>query len=138
MMFAHEFEGSEFCIDSELNIDDFSLILRFPNLTCSTCMDSLFILLTQNFSPKDIKKITIIANQSHEQYLNQLKRIFKRSLPNILQIDKESMVLPIDTLEIPYFFVVKDNKCLNIFITNKNRSVDTMDYFDIIKKKYFI
>lgn len=137
MLIAHEFENNEFYFYSDLNIDKFSLILRYPNLSCSTCMDSLFVLLSNNFSTKDIKNITIIANQSHEQYLNQLKRVYKQSLPNILQIDKESMVLPIDKLEIPYFFVVKDNKCLNIFITNKDKSGDTMEYIDIIKKKYF-
>jgi hypothetical protein len=138
MFRAHNFEGYEICLDPDLNIENFSLILRYPQLSCTTCMDSLFYLLSTNFSKEEIMKVAVVVNHSHQQYLNQLKRLYKNSVPNITQIDEKSMVLPIDTLGIPYFFVVNENKCMNIFLTDKDKSDETKEYINLIQKKYFI
>lgn len=114
------------------------LILRYPKLACNTCMDSLLVNLSKMYTAQELFNIILLVDGSNDQYLNEVKRLYKFIIPNIVETDTHNQVLPLDELNVPYFFILDDkNKCHMIFIPEKDKVEDIRRYILLTKKVLF-
>lgn len=141
MFKAIRYEGyipDQFSIFDSLKISEEYLILRFPELACNTCMDSILFNISRNLTQQELKKVIILIDNSYKQYMFQLKRFNQFVFPNIIEVSNSIRILSLDESKIPYFFMINKSKtCSMIFIPDRNKPEETKDYLSLIQKKIF-
>lgn len=141
MLKAFKYEGFDFShhsIFDSLQIDNEKLILRFTELTCNTCSDSLLFIISRNFSKQQLKNVVLLVDNTQQEYLYQFKRLNRINYPNIIEINNNQTVSPLDELNVPYFMVINKYKIgTMIYIPERDNPDETKDYLSIIQKRYF-
>lgn len=109
------------------------LIFRYSFLNCQPCVDEVLRLLKMSMNEVDSSQILIFSNY---QLLNDLKKFrrINKIFDEVYKVD--SLNLPIDKLNIPYFFVLgKNMQVSHIFIPQKESPKTTERYLNMVKNK---
>lgn len=113
------------------------IIIKYSELNCNTCIDSLFSCINNHLNEQEKQYITILATYHNRNDLLTFKRINNLNYP-IYGID--SLDIPLENLNEPFIFILNDDYTIShLFIPHKERLQDTRRYFDIILndiKKY--
>ena len=120
-------DGNKFyCLKDVIHSE--CIVVRLSQNNCSPCINALMTILQK----QNMHNTIFFVNYENEQFLDDLKkykvqsRFFKAGL----------LPLPIDSLNIPYCFVV--DKALNIdniFIPNKDVLDQTIQYFEVMNRR---
>lgn len=107
------------------------LILVLSDRHCSTCVDQLLFTVRNEISEPDRGNILILfsgTGQTREQWNHRQKIL---SGVEFLEIREKCLNLPMDSLEIPYFFLVgPENKVSMAFATYPSLEVQTKAYIN--------
>ena len=107
------------------------LFFRFSALNCQSCIKHCENQLWSFYSSeKDTKNICYIVSD----FMDQSNEI---SYPNTINIDKNSLSIPAEEINFPYFFILNKGTIEHIFIPDLNNTELTTIYFKEIKKRYF-
>lgn len=145
--FTHEKENDNLKLESDLQLIDIvgnpvlakdiiktnSLVLRFSELNCGSCIDAEINALV-NHKDKIKKNIILIAYYQDKRDLFVFYKDFKnKGLANIkmyLLADK-GLNIPIDKLNTPYYFCVNSDLIMNnFFIPQKDKPTLSKVYLD--------
>lgn len=107
------------------------LVYRYTELNCQECI--VFGMLKL----KDIKTDNVVLlSHYHDFYL--FKTQSKALNGNEFSIYNVSDIMELDTLNVPYYFLLHKNKIVSdVFIPDKMFPEITKNYLEIIKQKYF-
>ena len=112
--------------------DKRKLVVRYSNLDCNVCVDS--IIKYSKLLATDIgrDKIVVCAKYDNKRDFHLLSRINK----NVLDIYKvDDTLLNLDDKGTPYMFVINDDNTIShVFIPHKEYPNLMMWYFDVVKK----
>lgn len=113
-------------------IKDKTLVVRLSQLNCQACIMAITPLL-QKLSDE---RIIFLIDYTNKRYFEEFK---KTCNDNHRLFKIESLALPLDTLNIPYFFILdKDLKTDCVFVPHKEMINQTERYLEIVKKKIAI
>ena len=105
-------------------------IIRYSELNCNVCIDSLFSCIDNHLNKKEKQQIHILASYHNRNDLLIFKRINNLSYP-IYRID--SLGISLENLNEPFIFVLnKDYSISHLFIPHKERPQDTRRYLNIV------
>lgn len=108
------------------------LVFRSSFLNCQPCVDEAVLSLKKIIKDVDSSQVIILANYRLLSDLKKFKRINKM-FNEVYQVD--SLNLPLEELNIPYFFMIdEDMKTNHVFVPQKELSVATDRYLSIVKK----
>lgn len=125
-------------ITDSFKINQPVLVVRFPELSCTTCMDSLITYLSENFHGKQLNDIYFLIDNTHRVYMRQFKRLHGITFPNIIEVEPSVEILKLDKNKSPYMFILDKNYITrSVFIPERDRPHETKAYIKIIKNKYF-
>ena len=106
------------------------IIIRYSELNCNVCIDSLFSCIDNHLNKKEKQQIHILASYHNRNDLLIFKRINNLSYP-IYRID--SLGISLENLNEPFIFVLnKDYSISHLFIPHKERPQDTRRYLNIV------
>lgn len=113
-------------------IKDKTLIVRLSQQNCQACIMAITPLL-QKLSNE---RVIYLIDYTNKRYLEELK---KTCNANYRLFKTESLVLSLDTLNIPYFFLLdKEMRTDCVFIPHKEMIIQMEKYLKIIEKKMII
>lgn len=103
------------------------IVVRFSQNNCQSCISTLMAL----FHKLNMKNVTFFINYANEHFLDDLKKYKVQS-----RFFKVGMMpLPIDSLNLPYCFIVdREMKVSNIFIPNIEYLDQTIQYFEMANR----
>ena len=106
------------------------IIIRYSELNCNVCIDSLFSCIDNHLNKKEKQQIHILASYHNRNDLLIFKRINNLSYP-IYRTD--SLGISLENLNEPFIFVLnKDYSISHLFIPHKERPQDTRRYLNIV------
>ncbi len=106
------------------------LVYRFSALSCSTCVDFGKNKIQDYFSDyKNSPDLLFVASGYPSNYQVDLK--------NFLNIGKNSLGLPLEQTNLPFYFILIDGIVQQVFIPDKSSSEYTDIYLEEIKRRYF-
>ncbi|MFA6481864.1 MAG: hypothetical protein WCW62_04760 [Bacteroidales bacterium] len=114
------------------------LVLVLSDRHCSTCVDQLLFILKNEFPEIQRGNILVLYSSSGkdgEQWTHRQK-----ILPgvNFLEIRDKSLRLPMDSLEIPYFFVTgRDHLAAQSYTPYPALELQTKAYLKLMVQRYF-
>lgn len=104
-----------------------TLIFRYTELGCSPCIDEQLEILNK-FQQESKQSIVILSYYRNIRNLGMLMRSHKLTIP-VYNFQLNLLPFQIDSLNIPYFFVLNQNHtCSHFFIPEKNYSELTESY----------
>ena len=113
-------------------IKDKTLVIRLSQQNCQACITVITPLL-QKLSNE---RVIFLIDYTNKRYFEEFKKTCNVS-HRLFKI--ESSIIPLDTLNIPYFFLLDKNlKTDCTFIPHKEILSQTQKYLEIIKKKISI
>jgi len=112
------------------------LVLKVSELTCSECYEQEIENLKKYQEKIGIRNILVLAKYNDIRFMLSFKRT--NQIPfNILKVLHDT-ITPIDTLNIPYYFVLNHGKEVSkIYIPNRNCSNESFAYYEMIIRDYF-
>ena len=126
---------------SKINMEDFALnspvlFLRFTEYSCHICVEQALKKIHNMHSSFKTEKFVIIASYENLRDLLLFKKNNNIDYP-IFTIDNDSLSIPLETLNFPYFFILnKKSQATNIFYPLTSSPELTDDYLEILIKKY--
>ena len=116
---------------------DNSIILRYSELHCNTCVNAMIEKLTQYSNYIGSKNIVLLLTSATPNYIRQLKKLKKNkfSVYNLTQ-NLENLF---NDVEFPYFFIIEKStmRINSAFIPQKEYPELIDKYFENIIKEYF-
>ncbi|HLO92366.1 MAG TPA: hypothetical protein VK172_14470 [Lentimicrobium sp.] len=109
-----------------------SLVLRYSELNCQSCVDIILKSLLSDTSFNENNTL-ILGYYREPDYLYQFKRINSVHMPifNIWALE-----LPPDTLNVPYIFLIDNYRVAhNVFIPEQGDSIAIKNYLSFAAKK---
>lgn len=117
---------------SDLSISTNKLILRYSMSNCSDCINYVLDVIKNNTHMLNNVDVIIWGNFQYARDAYVYKKI--NNIPYKVYHVKDS-ILPLDKLEIPYFFLLdKDNQVSHVFIPRKEIHQNTINYLNIINE----
>lgn len=114
------------------------LILVLSDRHCSTCVDQLLFTLKNEIAEINRDNLLIlfsIQESTHEQWTHRQKIL---TGVEFLEIRDKSLHLPMDSLDIPYFFITGPEHLANLTYTPyPSLEVQTKEYLNLIEQRYF-
>lgn len=105
------------------------LICRFSSLSCKSCVNFIEKKIKQHFTNIDSEPILFIEFEGgKESYLNGIRCI---------NIESNKIGLSIEETNLPFLFLLIDNKVQHFFLPDINFPEYTDLYLQNIKKRYF-
>jgi hypothetical protein len=118
--------------------DSKRLVLVLSDLHCSTCVDQLLFIVKNEINEQFRHKVLILFSASgstHQQWEHRQK-ILPGS--DFLEIPDQSLHLPMDSLENPYFFITgPDNRAKLTYTPYPSLEAQTKVYLTMIKERFF-
>ena len=112
------------------------LIFRYSELNCMACVEKEIIYLI-DFVERYNTKLVILSSYTNERDLYLFKRINRISDYIVYNIEEGVLKLPVENLNIPYYFVLDSNyRAINLFVPDKNFPERSVKYLNSIAKKY--
>ena len=137
-------EGSELNHDLELSdengdsiqlgsiITGFSLVFRYTELNCQSCVDLLLTTLRADSSFNKINTL-LLTYYKEPSYLYQFKRMNRLQYP-VFSIKNTG--LPPDTLNVPYLFLLDQSlKVSNVFIPEEGDTASIKQYLSFASQE---
>jgi hypothetical protein len=116
-----------------------SLVLRFSELNCEECINAEIDALV-NKKDKIKKNVILITYYQDRRNMFVFYKDFQnKGLANIKMylLPNEALLIPMDKLNIPYYFCVNSNlKMNNFFIPQKNKPTLSKVYLDYTLKRF--
>ncbi|MCD6564789.1 MAG: hypothetical protein J7K53_02490 [Bacteroidales bacterium] len=126
---------------SKISLEDFVLngpvlFLRFTEYSCHVCVEQALKKVHDMNSSFKTEKFVILASYENLRDLLLFKKNNNIDYP-IFTIYSDTLSIPIETLNFPYFFILNKNfQATNIFYPLTSLPELTDDYFGILRKKY--
>lgn len=126
-----------------LNFDSFvgnsrKLVLVLSDRNCSSCVDQLLFLVRTEISEIYRKNLLIlysVQGPSGDQWLTRQKIL---AGVEFLEIPDRGLQLPMDSLEIPYFFMTGPERMAGLtFTPYPSLEEQTKDYLNLIEMRFF-
>jgi hypothetical protein len=114
------------------------LVLVLSDRHCSTCIDQLLFLVKNEipFLYRDRILVLFSAGEHSRGQWERRQKIFAGT--DFLEIDDQSLNLPMDSLGSPYFFVTsREQAAMLSFAPYPALEAQTKEYLSLIKQKYF-
>jgi hypothetical protein len=114
------------------------LVLVVSAECCSTCIDQLLFTLKNEIRPLARRNLLVLFSTSGPERIlwNQRKNLLGGA--NFLEIPDKSLNLPMDSLDIPYFFVIGPERVARLAYTPyPSLEVQTKEYLNLIEQRYF-
>ncbi|WP_221659773.1 hypothetical protein [Bacteroides salyersiae] len=113
-------------------VDGKKLVMRYSELNCNVCVDSLLACLKERFDTIGWDKLLILATYHNKSNYYIFKRINK--LKNVYQID--SIGCSLEEYNIPFLFLLDEDYSVKYpFIPHKEIMRETESYLDFIVDK---
>lgn len=113
-------------------IKDKTLIIRLSQLNCQACIMAITPLLHK----LNNERVIFLIDYSNKRYFKEFKKTCNAN-HRLFKID--SLPISLDTLNIPYFFLLDKNlKTDCVFVPHKEMLEQTEKYIEIIKKRITI
>jgi len=114
------------------------LVLVLSDRHCSTCIDQLLFMLKNEINERNRENLLILfsGHESTQEQWSYRKKIITGV--EFLEIQDKSLQLPMDSLEIPYFFFSGPDHLTNLAYTPYPTLEDkTKQYLNLIEQRYF-
>ena len=113
-----------------------TLVVRFSELNCGECVNSILFKTQKLFKNKNIRVILLTSYSS----MNSSKIIRKQfKLSNIPAYNIVKLNLPVEECGYPYCFTIDSTfKVSNVFVPDRNVPSLTSTYFSMIENRYFV
>lgn len=113
------------------------LVLVLSNRHCSSCIDQLLFTIKNEIPELNRNRILILFSEeepTREQW-NHRQKILPGA--RFLEIRDKSLLLPLDSLDIPYFFITGPQHFTGLtYMPYPSFEVQTKEYLNLIKQKY--
>jgi len=122
---------------SSFAVNEPILVLRILGKDCSSCIDSLFVLMKSVLSDINDKQILVLTDEKNPRKVMVNQRLHGFSYPTCY-IEEGEIPISIES-ETPYFFVTDSS--ISIKLLHKfDPSIPklTQNYLQIIKKRFFL
>lgn len=127
--FILEKENSECVKLSELLSDEPTLIFRYSDLNCNTCVEAEFKNINQYLDKTNSNRLVILADYKNEDDLFRFKRLNQVEMP-IYNSKNNKLNLPVEGLNTPYFFIIDSTLVVrSLFIPNKAYPEFSKNYY---------
>ncbi|WP_269243371.1 hypothetical protein [Flavobacterium limnophilum] len=116
-----------------------SLVLRFSELNCGECINAEINALVNNKNKIKKNVILIAYYQDRRNLFVFFKDFQNKGLTNIQMylLPNEALLIPLDKLNIPYYFCINSNLIMNnFFIPQKDKSTLSKVYLDYTLKSF--
>jgi|GEM_PF-1678338 len=114
------------------------LVLVLSDRHCSTCVDQLLFMVKNEITEINRDNLLIlfsVQGPTREQWNHRQKIL---TGVEFLEIQDKSLQLPMDSLEIPYFFMTGPEHLADLtFTPYPTLEVQTKEYLNLIKQRYF-
>jgi hypothetical protein len=114
------------------------LVLVLSGRNCSTCVDQL-LFLVKNEIPEILRSHVLvlysIKGSAKEQWIHRQKIL---TGTEFLEIGDQSLQLPMDSLDIPYFFMAGPELVTGLaFAPYPSLEIQTKEYLNLIRQRFF-
>lgn len=114
------------------------LILVLSDRHCSTCVDQLLFMIKNEIPEINRDNILVlfsVSSPTQDQWRHRKKIL---TGVEFLEISDKGLKLPMDSLEIPYFFMTGPERLADLtFTPYPSLEVQTKEYLKLIKQRYF-
>jgi len=116
---------------------DNTLALRYSDMSCDVCVDSIVNRLNIYKDSIGLKSIVLLTNSQNTNYIRKFKKINRIDF-NIYILDETLDSIFVD-IGMPYLFIYSPNnkRINNMFIPQKEESRLTDEYLHSVALKYF-
>ena len=114
------------------------LVLVLSDRHCSTCVDQLLFTLKNEIPEISRENLLILFSASGPTRSQWRLRQEILAGADFFEIEEKSLKLPLDSLEIPYFFMTgPDHMAYLTFTPYPSLEVQTREYLKLIRQRYF-
>lgn len=118
-------------------VTDNMLILRYSEMNCDVCVDSLISKLDLYMDSVGIENIALFTTSQNKGYIRRFKKV------NKIKFDIYDIGLKLDSvltdIGVPYFFVLSRNRRVNNMFVPQSEYIDLTDkYLHSIYMKYWM
>ena len=111
------------------------LVIRFSELNCLDCVESMSFHLEKNFSEK-VQKVVILGSFSSERKLDVYLRSLNIGYFSTYNIPEGSLNEFVDRQNVPYTFMLSnDMRVDNLFVPDYQLPKLTSDYFEVMSER---
>lgn len=114
------------------------LVLVLSDSHCSSCVDQLLFMLKNEIAGKNRRNLLILFSKqgpTQDLWTNRQKIL---AGVDFVEIHEKSLHLPVDSLEIPYFFMVGPERMAGMTYTPyPSLEAQTKAYLSLIENRYF-
>jgi len=129
-------ENNKRCRINEISGANTTLIFRFSEINCTSCVETQFRLIRKYISKYGKNNIIIVASYSNIRNLTIFKRINEISIP-IYRIEQNQLCQKVESLNVPYYFLLEDEVEMRmIHIPSKEIPSLTLNYLNLIGKRF--
>jgi hypothetical protein len=129
-------EGIESDLNSHIG-DSRKLVLVLSDRHCSTCVDQLLFTIKNEIPEINRDKLLIlfsVQGPTREQWIHRQKIL---AGTEFLEIRDRSLQLPLDSLEVPYFFMTGPEHLADLtFTPYPTLEAQTRQYLNLIEQRY--
>lgn len=134
--FVTDEEDNDVLLSSIFN-KNYMLVLYFSEITCKTCVDSVFNLLNDYSQEVGTERIFILTSYKNKRDFNSFKRINQVNF-NIYNLHGEKLNLLVEKYNIPFLFVMNDKLySQNVFLIEKSKVSLNEAYLKGLINNYF-
>jgi hypothetical protein len=114
------------------------LIMRFSYLSCEVCIDSALSIIRKYQDSIRFENIVLWATYDNRNNLALFRNVNRIKYKTFF-VPANDTVIKADTYSIPYIFVLQPHRrnLYDLFFPQKENSMRTRDYFDIVTTKYY-
>ena len=116
-----------------------TLVLTFPKLACTTCLDSILNQLLRFYDRDVLDKITIaIDSAAHSDYVSRFMRFHQYNFNSMVSLPPGSdQYFNVPDPSKPYFYVIGSTlRSEMFFVPDRDKPNETKRYIDLVINKF--
>lgn len=122
--------------ENNINIKTPLFGLIFPQLSCTTCMDSLLHQLNRSYTDELKSKLYIFIDESQEYYMNKFKRFHQYNFPNIISLNMDKYDFMNKSGD-AFFLIINQSYVSEMcYFPDKKKFEETKFYISYVKSKF--
>jgi peroxiredoxin len=119
-------------------IKDTCLVFRYTDLNCDVCVEKSIEFINSYLEKIGTSNILVLSSYDNPRDLYTFKRLNKLKFKIYNLSNSKYLGLPIDELNVPYFFILAPDGLINcLYIPEKSMPQQSASYFETVYARYF-